>query len=280
MAINFPDSPTTGELYSNGSRIWKWNGTSWESYQSLVPSTPNLLVEGNARITGILTVGTGSITINGNSNIISGIGSISIDGSTNTISGITSISTTSPLSINHNIVFSSGKGIDFAATGTASTSGSSSSSTILSDYEEGTWTPVFIDYNDGNPMYANNGLTIYHATYTKVNNLVFISCYIQNDGSFTYGAGKNGTQPIGIGGLPFTVIGSSQGFYSLHVGYYQSWTGWDTSNYGYNPMGYFYSGFNRLIFTYPITNGSTSIPGSSLLSANSALLCSGYYRTS
>jgi hypothetical protein len=42
--------------------------------------TTALLVEGNARITGILTVGTGSITL---------------DGSTNTISGITTINTTS-----------------------------------------------------------------------------------------------------------------------------------------------------------------------------------------
>ena len=239
-------------------------------------SGTSLWVNGNARVTGILTVGTGSITIDGNNNIISGIGSIIINGNTNTISGITSINTTSALTMNQNLVFASGKGIDFAATGTATTTGSSSSSTVLSDYEEGTWTPKFIDFNDGLPMFQNNGLIIYHATYTKVNNLVFISCYIANDAAFTYAAGKDGTQSIGIGGLPFNVIGSSAGFYPVHVGYFMSWNGWGT---GYLPAGYFYSVYDRIILTYAVANGVNNIPGSSLYSSNSGILLSGYYRT-
>jgi hypothetical protein len=174
------------------------------------------------------------------------------------------------------IALPSGLGIDFSATSNAA----GATSELLSDYEEGTWTPVFIDYNDGNPMYANNELTIYHATYTKVNNLIFVSCYIANDASFSYAAGKNGTQYLGIGGLPFNVIGSSAGYYPIYVGFFQSWTQWDTNNYGYNPMGYFYSAFDRIIFTYPTTNGVNNIPGSSLAASNSSIILSGYYRTS
>jgi hypothetical protein len=31
MAINFPDSPTTNEVFSAGGRTWKWDGTTWLS---------------------------------------------------------------------------------------------------------------------------------------------------------------------------------------------------------------------------------------------------------
>jgi len=56
MSINFPDSPTTGQTYTYGSRSWTWNGRSWiatsatigytgsASYYSISdtpPSTPN-----------------------------------------------------------------------------------------------------------------------------------------------------------------------------------------------------------------------------------------------
>lgn len=30
MAINFPDSPVLNDTHRDGSRTWKWNGTSWE----------------------------------------------------------------------------------------------------------------------------------------------------------------------------------------------------------------------------------------------------------
>lgn len=31
MAINFPNSPTTNEVFSAGGRTWKWDGTTWLS---------------------------------------------------------------------------------------------------------------------------------------------------------------------------------------------------------------------------------------------------------
>ena len=56
MSINFPDSPTSGQVYTFGTRSWKWNGRSWvgtsattgytgsASYYSISdtpPSSPN-----------------------------------------------------------------------------------------------------------------------------------------------------------------------------------------------------------------------------------------------
>jgi hypothetical protein len=35
MAINFPNNPTVGQIYSFGGYSWQWNGTYWESYSEL-----------------------------------------------------------------------------------------------------------------------------------------------------------------------------------------------------------------------------------------------------
>ena len=31
MALNFPSSPTLGQVYTSGDKSWVWNGTSWAS---------------------------------------------------------------------------------------------------------------------------------------------------------------------------------------------------------------------------------------------------------
>ena len=33
--LNFPGSPTVGTLYTENGYVWRWNGTSWVSYNSL-----------------------------------------------------------------------------------------------------------------------------------------------------------------------------------------------------------------------------------------------------
>jgi hypothetical protein len=30
MAINFPDSPTSGDIYTVNGKKWQWNGTTWD----------------------------------------------------------------------------------------------------------------------------------------------------------------------------------------------------------------------------------------------------------
>jgi hypothetical protein len=86
------------------------------------------------------------------------------------------------------IIGTSGKGIDFSATAGTGTS------ELLSDYEEGDWTPV-----DGSGV----GLVFTTVTgfYTKVGRLV--TCTF----GLTFPATVSGAN-VTIGGLPYTAIGS------------------------------------------------------------------------
>lgn len=34
MALNFPSNPTTGDRYTYGDTIWRWNGTAWDNVSS------------------------------------------------------------------------------------------------------------------------------------------------------------------------------------------------------------------------------------------------------
>ena len=47
MAIDFPNTPTAGQLYTVGNRSWRWDGTAWRGYsnptmyrQDTAPSSP------------------------------------------------------------------------------------------------------------------------------------------------------------------------------------------------------------------------------------------------
>jgi len=174
-----------------------------------------------------------------------------------------------------NIKVDSGYGIDFSAT--ANSSGSMSSE-LLDDYERGTWTPSFVQPSTSANMYVNNGLTIYHADYTKIGNLVYVSCYIENDASFSYDTGRSGSDPLGIGGLPFTVSNTpaNSGYHPIYVGFFSNWTSWSAS---YTPMGYFTIGTNNISLVYAVSNGVTAITAQYMFNANSSILLSGWYRT-
>ena len=87
------------------------------------------------------------------------------------------------------IALPSGLGIDFSA---ASGSAAGSSSAVLDDYEEGTFTPSFTGGTSG------SGYTRQVGEYTKVGRLVTFTLTIDGDG-------LTGTATaIEIGGLPFT----------------------------------------------------------------------------
>lgn len=99
-----------------------------------------------------------------------------------------------------NLIVANGQGIDFSATPGTGTS------ELLSDYEEGTWTPV-------DASGAGLVFTAVSGTYTKIGNLVSARC------TLTFPATVNAAT-ISIGGLPFNV-GSSQssrqGFFSYNA---------------------------------------------------------------
>jgi hypothetical protein len=91
---------------------------------------------------------------------------------------------------------SSGAGITFPATQSASTDANT-----LDDYEEGTWTPVITDGTNNATMAVGNG-----ATYTKIGRSVTVNgaCFTSSLGSVT--------SIVRISGLPFAA-GSTNNFY-------------------------------------------------------------------
>lgn len=49
MATNFPDSPTTGEVFTSGGSSWKWDGTKWVAQSAVVaPSSALPIMDGTA----------------------------------------------------------------------------------------------------------------------------------------------------------------------------------------------------------------------------------------
>jgi len=92
-----------------------------------------------------------------------------------------------------NLVLPSGNGIDFSATSGTGTS------ELFSDYEEGTWTPEFVDSAGANNCAAANGSN--GAFYTKIGNQVTCSFRWNKSGGTAVGAY--------LDGLPFTPSSTS-----------------------------------------------------------------------
>jgi len=89
-------------------------------------------------------------------------------------------------------------GITFPATQSAS-----SDANTLDDYEEGTWTPT-------DASGAGLSFTTSDAFYTKIGNVVYVSC------SVTFPSTANATA-IRFGGLPFTVKAGSNNVYAASI---------------------------------------------------------------
>ena len=89
-----------------------------------------------------------------------------------------------------NLVVASGHGIDFSA---ASGSASGSASALLDDYEEGTWTAAWTAGGGSASGYASQV-----GVYTKVGNMVHLSCYLALSNA------GNMSGSMQITGLPFS----------------------------------------------------------------------------
>ena len=105
------------------------------------------------------------------------------------------------------LVFASGHGISFAATGDSS--GGSMANELLDDYEEGTWTPAF----------QSTSATFTYGTqsgeYIKIGRVVYLSCRLSLGGS----PGGTTTNTTFLTGLPFT-IDSTAHYAGSHSGHY------------------------------------------------------------
>ena len=105
--------------------------------------------------------------------------------------------------IGDNIVMASGKGIDFSATSDGS---GTTTSEVLSDYEEGTWTPTLTFATPGNLSVA---YTYQVGKYTKVGRLVTVQ-FALNLSTFTH---TTASGELNITGLPFSSVNAQdQGF--------------------------------------------------------------------
>jgi len=109
------------------------------------------------------------------------------------------------------VIGTSGHGIDFSATGGGNYG--TDTSELLDDYEEGTWTPAFTASTGGSAT-----TNVYSASYTKIGNLVNVTCYI--------GAGSNSstTGNWTITGLPYINKGSNH-YPGITIPYWNSLQG-------------------------------------------------------
>ena len=118
--------------------------TSSDSIDFILAMGEPLLVgtPSDATITGSKLASNIGISTTGNI-ATTGSGTLSVAGNT-TLSGTAAI--TGAITASAGIVIPSGQGIDFSATANGS---GTTSSEILDDYEEGTWTPILTGYSGG-----------------------------------------------------------------------------------------------------------------------------------
>jgi len=109
------------------------------------------------------------------------------------------------LSTGNLVIGTSAKGIDFSATPGTGTS------ELLSDYEEGTWTPVIQGSGTAGTYELVAGAT--YGNYTKIGRQVSINAQIVMAGTVTGG----GTGNMNIAGLPFNKSATQQSTGSVYL---------------------------------------------------------------
>jgi hypothetical protein len=149
-----------------------------------------IAIEGNALGSGTLTIAAPNTSTNRTLTLPDNTGTIITQNSTPAFASTIGVGGATPAA--------SGAGITFPATVSAS-----SDANTLDDYEEGTWTPT-------DASGAGLSFTTSDAFYTKIGNVVYVSC------SVTFPSTANGS-PIRFGGLPFTVKAGSNNVYAASI---------------------------------------------------------------
>jgi hypothetical protein len=108
-----------------------------------------------------------------------------------------------------NLKFASGHGIDFSAN---TDGGSTSTSTLLEDYEEGTFSPTLGGQASGQ-SYTNQ-----HGQYTKIGNMVTCTVHLKLAGD--PGSSSNG---VSVGDLPYTSVNTDGSMGGAFMNYNDDW---------------------------------------------------------
>ena len=168
-----------------------------------------------------------------------------------------------------NLIVASGHGIDFSATGDGS---GTTTSELLDDYEEGTWTPT-IGNSAGSQLMALDSTYsgANKAFYTKIGNTVHVHGYIVVTGNGTHV--NNATY---LGGLPFAINSAASGYSALNVGYQVSM---NFEEKGFDISGYFRAGGSNTNVALMISDvtGGASLLERDQISDNGQFIFSGTY---
>ena len=174
--------------------ISNWGVGDWVTFNGIVWQR----VEGGADLNGVNLSVSGTSTLSGltASTALALNASKEIVSVANTGTGNNVLATTPTLvgdvtlSTGNLVIGTSGKGIDFSATPGTGTS------ELLSDYEEGTWTPVLTFQTPGDLSVAYAAQV---GSYTKIGNRVVLQAFIALS-SFTY---TTTSGYLRINGIPF-----------------------------------------------------------------------------
>ncbi|QCW22993.1 endosialidase [Synechococcus phage S-B05] len=112
-----------------------------------------------------------------------------------------------------NLVFPSGQGIDFSATGDGS---GVASSELFDDYEEGSWSPIFADSSGAQ---ASQTYSVQRGRYVKVGRHLTCTFDVQLSAKGTFGGSY-----IILGGLPYSTTQGSNCGGTLTIGYYSGFS--------------------------------------------------------
>ena len=159
------------------------------------------------------------------------------------------------------VIGTAGKGIDFSADEEVN----GMTSEILDDYEEGTWTPAYLQGANSPADYA-----VQNGYFTRIGNVVHVNGYLTVDGL----ASMSGT--LLIAGLPYVVENVSNNFSTLSIGYFEN-LALPTANTGV--MGYFNPSTTQVNLRINNSTVSTAAMTAAQLSADGGLIFSGTYRT-
>tara|TARA_Y100000296_G_scaffold52634_1_gene60233 strand:- start:55 stop:861 length:807 start_codon:yes stop_codon:yes gene_type:complete len=80
MAIDFPDSPSNGDIHTVSGKRWQWDGEKWQAYGASLAPDVLYVDQGNARVGINDTTPSYSLDVTGTAHVT---GDIDVDGTTN-----------------------------------------------------------------------------------------------------------------------------------------------------------------------------------------------------